>query len=87
MMTELTSPSPFPSPFPSAIASTDWVLSWQHGLLFGACSKLEGDLKRVEVDLKSGPTLLDTRVVDFNDKSTVNEAHDDRYTFNDKTLG
>jgi hypothetical protein len=52
-------------------------------LLFGANSKLEGDLKRVEVDLKSGPTLLDTRVVDFNDKNTVIEANSDDSIFVD----
>ncbi len=46
-------------------------------LLFGAASKLEGDLKRVEVDLKNGATLLSTRVVDFNDKTIVNEGNAD----------
>ena len=52
-------------------------------LRFGASSKLEGDLKRVEVNLKSGPTLLDTRIVDFNDKSTVIEANSDDSIFVD----
>ena len=48
-------------------------------LLFGATSKLEGDLQRVEVDLKSGATVLEPRVVDFNDKTTVNEGNSDEY--------
>jgi hypothetical protein len=52
-------------------------------LLFGAGSKLEGDLKRVEVDLRRGTRLLTTRIVDFNDKSTVNELKGDRYRFVD----
>jgi Peptidase family M23 len=46
-------------------------------LLFSAGSKVEGDLQRVEVDLMSGVTLLETRVVDFNDKETINEGNDD----------
>jgi hypothetical protein len=46
-------------------------------LLFGASSKEQGDLQRVEVDLKNGSALLSTRVVDFDDKTTVNEANDD----------
>jgi Peptidase family M23 len=50
-------------------------------LLFGATSKLEGDLQRVEVDLKSGATVLEPRVVDFNDKSTVNEGNGDEYIY------
>jgi Peptidase family M23 len=50
-------------------------------LLFGASTKLEGDLKRVEVDLKSGASLLETRVVDFNEKATVNEGNGDERTY------
>jgi len=50
-------------------------------LLFGAISKLEGDLQRVEVDLLSGTTLLEQRVVDFNDKNTINEGNDDEKLF------
>jgi hypothetical protein len=50
-------------------------------LLFGAASKLEGDLKRVEVDLKCGAALLETRVVDFDDKTTVNEGNGDEFTY------
>ena len=46
-------------------------------LLFGASSKLEGDLKRVEVDLLRGTRLLTTRVVDFNDKNTIFEGRGD----------
>ena len=52
-------------------------------LLFGASSRLEGDLKRVEVDLRSGATVLEPRVVDFNDKTTVNEGNGDEYTYLD----
>jgi hypothetical protein len=50
-------------------------------LLFGAGSKLEGDLSRVEVDLRCGGALLETRVVDFDDKTTVNEGNGDEFTF------
>ncbi|MCI0364211.1 MAG: hypothetical protein L0219_10040, partial [Phycisphaerales bacterium] len=50
-------------------------------LLFGASSRLEGDLKRVEVDLKSGATLLECRFVDFDNKKTVNEGNSDEKIF------
>ncbi len=50
-------------------------------LLFDASSKLEGDLARVEVDLKNGTTLLATRVVEFNDKTTINEGNGDELAF------
>jgi hypothetical protein len=50
-------------------------------LLFGAASKLEGDLQRVEVDLKCGAALLATRVVDFDDKTTVNEGNGDELIY------
>jgi Peptidase family M23 len=50
-------------------------------LLFGAASKLEGDLQRVEVDLKCGVALLATRVVDFDDKTTVNEGNSDEFIY------
>lgn len=50
-------------------------------LLFGAGSKLEGDLARVEVDLRRGARLLTTRVVDFNDKSTVVEGKGDQHRY------
>jgi len=50
-------------------------------LLFGASSRLEGDLKRVEVDLKSGATLLKCRFVDFDNKNTVNEGNSDEKIF------
>jgi hypothetical protein len=50
-------------------------------LRFGTSSRLEGDLKRIEVDLKDGPTLLETRVVDFDDKTSVNEGNGDEYTY------
>jgi len=46
-------------------------------LLFEAPSKLEGDLKQIEVDLFSGMTLLATRVINFNDKTTVHEGNSD----------
>ncbi|MGZ8393866.1 MAG: hypothetical protein ACXWWJ_03770, partial [Nitrospira sp.] len=46
-------------------------------LLFNASSKLEGDLKRVEVDLNQGDTLLECRFVDFDNKKTVNEGNSD----------
>jgi len=50
-------------------------------LLFGAKSKLEGDLQCVEVDLFSGATLIATRIVDFNDKDTINEGNGDEFLF------
>jgi hypothetical protein len=52
-------------------------------LLFGASSKLQGDLKRVEVDLMRGPRLLTTRVVDFNDKNTIFEGRGDGRLYTD----
>jgi hypothetical protein len=52
-------------------------------LLFGANSKLEGDLRRVEVDLRRGTPLLTTRIVDFDDKSTVVEGKGDQYIYVD----
>jgi hypothetical protein len=42
-------------------------------LLFGADSKLEGDLLRVEVDLRDGEQVLATRIVDFHDKATIHK--------------
>jgi hypothetical protein len=50
-------------------------------LLFEASGKLEGDLQRVEVDLMSGDTVIESRFVDFNDKSTINEGNDDDKLF------
>lgn len=50
-------------------------------LLFAGNSRLEGDLRHVEVDLKSGAALLQTRVVDFNNKTTVNEGNGDGYIY------
>ncbi|BAZ53259.1 peptidase, M23B family protein [Nostoc sp. NIES-4103] len=51
-------------------------------LLFDASSRLEGDLERVEVDLKNGTTLLGTpRVVNFNDKTTIQEGNGDEFAF------
>jgi hypothetical protein len=55
-------------------------------LLFGTSSnpgKLEGDLRRVEVDLRRASGVLTTRVVDFNDKRTVNKEKGDRFLFVD----
>jgi len=50
-------------------------------LRFSASNRLEGDLKRVEVDLKAGPRPLETRIVDFDDKASVNEGNGDEYTY------
>src|SRR5215208_1208734 len=50
-------------------------------IVFGANNKLEGDLKRVEVDLRRGSRLLTTRVVDFDDKRTVNEEKGDPFRY------
>lgn len=50
-------------------------------LLFTANSRSEGDLRRVEVDLKNGAALIKTRVVDFNDKTTINEGNSDEYIY------
>jgi Peptidase family M23 len=50
-------------------------------LVFGAGSKLEGDLAKVEVELKKGSLSLATRQVIFNDKSTINEGNSDDLEF------
>jgi hypothetical protein len=50
-------------------------------LLFGAPSKRQGDLQRVEVDLRRGSHVLATRIVDFNDKATVVEGKGDEHRF------
>jgi hypothetical protein len=50
-------------------------------LLFDAGSKLEGDLRRAEVELRRGAHLLTTRVVDFDDKSTILEGKGDALRF------
>lgn len=50
-------------------------------LLFDGPSRLVGALRRVEVDLKNGPSVLQTRVVDFNDKTTVNEGNGDEFIY------
>lgn len=55
-------------------------------LLFGASSRLEGDLKRVEVDLNQGDTLLACRFVDFDNKNTVHEGNSDTRIFR-KNIG
>jgi hypothetical protein len=52
-------------------------------LLFDASSKLQGDLRRVEVDLQRGTQLLTTRIVDFDDKSTVVEGKGDQHIYVD----
>lgn len=50
-------------------------------LLFGAGSKREGDLQRIEVELRRGTHLLTTRRVDFNDKKTINDTKGDQHRF------
>ncbi|HYN22572.1 MAG TPA: peptidoglycan DD-metalloendopeptidase family protein [Thermoanaerobaculia bacterium] len=50
-------------------------------LVFGAADKNESDLSRVEVDLKNGMTLLATRKVNFDDKTTINEGNGDDLEF------
>jgi len=55
-------------------------------LIFNASSKLEGDLKRVEVDLNQGDTLLECRFVDFDNKKTINEGNSDTRIFK-KNIG
>jgi hypothetical protein len=54
-----------------------WNTRMAARLAFGAPSKLEGDLKRVEVDLLKGPDVLETRMVDFEDKTTIHEGNSD----------
>lgn len=44
---------------------------------FAAADRNEGDLRRVEVDLRSGLAVLATRIVDVDDKTTVNEGLSD----------
>jgi hypothetical protein len=52
-------------------------------LLFGSDSKLEGDLLRVEVDLREGTQVVATRVVDFHNKKTIykKRVNSDRWIF------
>lgn len=50
-------------------------------LLFGAPSRLEGDLKRVEVELRHHSTLLEFRFVDLDNKRSVNEGNADERLF------
>lgn len=50
-------------------------------LTFSLQSKKEGDLSRVEVDIMNGSTVLQTRRVDFNDKTTINEGNSDDLAF------
>jgi len=49
--------------------------------VFGAASKLEGDLARVEVDLRRGTRVLTTRIVDFDDKHTIVEGKGDHLLY------
>lgn len=50
-------------------------------ILFGCSNKTQGDFKRIEVDLRRGPQVLTTRIVDFNDKSTVNDSKGDHHLY------
>lgn len=50
-------------------------------LNFSLPSKKEGDLSRVEVDIMNGSTVLQTRRVDVNDKTTINEGNSDDLAF------
>jgi hypothetical protein len=50
-------------------------------LLFEAPSRLEGDLARVEVDLRAGTTVLATRGVNFNDKTTIYDGIGDAFVY------
>ena len=76
-------------PYPDTVNFSPAVLDRVHRsgehrvarLLFGAPSKLEGDLKRVEVDLRARGKLLETRIVDFDDKATVNEGNGDEHVY------
>jgi hypothetical protein len=58
-------------------------------LLFGACNKSEGDLLKVEGDLLKGTEVLDIRVVDFHDKTTIykTRGNDDKKIYNEKNIG
>jgi Peptidase family M23 len=50
-------------------------------LLFTSTTRAEGDLRRIEVDLFNGAATLGCRVVDFNDKTTINEGIGDHKLF------
>lgn len=50
-------------------------------ILFEAPSRLEGDLARVEVDLRTGATVLATRGVNFNDKTTIYDGIGDGFVY------
>lgn len=52
-------------------------------LLLSAPSKLEGDLLRIEVDVRNGSGgIIETRAVSFDDKTTISEGSDDTAMFN-----
>jgi hypothetical protein len=57
-------------------------------LVFGAASKLEGDLRRIELDLLQDGELLEEspRVVEFDNKNTINEGKGDDLRFNDRDV-
>ena len=50
-------------------------------LLFCASSKIEGDLQRIEVELRRGTYVLSARHVDFNDKTSINDSKGDQQRF------
>jgi len=50
-------------------------------LLFHANDRRQGDLKRVEVDLLQGFSVLARRIVEFDDKDTINEGNSDDLLF------
>jgi hypothetical protein len=50
-------------------------------LRFGSPTRAEGDLLRVEVDLFSLTSMLERRVVDFDDKTTINDGIGDDLIF------
>ncbi|MEM7245343.1 MAG: M23 family metallopeptidase [Acidobacteriota bacterium] len=51
--------------------------------VFEAPNKDEGDLVRAEVELWADAELLETRVVDFDDKTTINEGRGDALAWRD----
>lgn len=71
----------FSSPAPSATRFNRSGALLAGRVTFGAGSKEEGDLKRVEVDLRNGGAVLSTRAVEFDDKTTVQEGPGDEFAF------
>ncbi len=69
---------------PPGDARFNWLDGYMAArILFRARDKRQGDLKKVKVDLLRGNQVITTRVVDFDDKRTVNDSKGDAQLFVD----